>query len=89
MPLFIGGPLDGRLIDVETAKDSIEVAIEHPIGMGRRPQKITDIFYYKKETIECPTLSIEVFVPRNYNCSDTLAALVQGYHQNALSKEDY
>jgi len=86
MPLFIGGPLDGRVIDVEhTSKDSIEVAAEQAFGEN----KIIGIFYYKKETLQCPTMDIPVFVPHSYNCSDTLAALIEGYHQNALSKQNY
>lgn len=77
--LFIGGPLDGKMIDVQPHRDSVEVAITHPLGK----HKMTDIFYYKKEVIECPTIDIPVFVPRDYNCSDVMAALIESYHENA------
>jgi hypothetical protein len=84
MAMFVGGPLDGKLIEVDAKRDSIEVAIEHPITeTQKKPNKLTDIFFYKKEIIECPTAQFIVFVPRTYTCTDTLTALIQGYHRDA------
>jgi hypothetical protein len=84
MPLFIGGPLDGKLINVSDYEDTVQVAVEVPMGNT----KVTDIFYYKRETLECPSTQIPVFVPRAYKCSDTILALINGYHQNALQNEN-
>lgn len=88
MALFVGGPLDGKFIDVADNRDHIEVAIEHHISPKERMGKVTDIFYYKREIIECPAAEIPVFVPRSYTCEDVLQALVQGYHENIHDRED-
>lgn len=84
MAMFIGGPLDGQLIEVDSTRKTVEVAIEHAIdNEDVTPNKLTDIFYYKQEIIECPTAQFPVYVPRSYSCTDTLSALIQGYHRNA------
>ncbi len=81
MALFIGGPLDGRLIEVEPARNRVEVAIEKPIEENGI-KSLTDIFYYKKEVLSCPTAEYPVFVPRAYTCEDVMESLIQGYHQS-------
>lgn len=87
MPLFIGGPLDGRLIEVDDARQFVEVATDHPIydqPTVVKPNKFTDIFYYKRQTLDCPGVSMPVFVPRSYTCEDVISSLIQGYHQGAI-----
>ncbi len=90
MALFIGGPLDGRLVDVDDSRTTVEVAIDHRLSNSvmRKPNKLTDIFFYKRETLDCPTANISVFVPRNYSCEDVILSLIEGYHQNAQHDED-
>lgn len=90
MALFIGGPLDGKFIDVEEDKDSVEVAIEHPIPefpQNTPLNKFTNIFYYKKETLTCVGGNFPIFVPRSYTSKDLILALIEGYHQSALQNE--
>lgn len=87
MPLFIGGPLDGRLVEVDDARQYVEVATEHPISdvvILTKPNKLTDIFYYKREIINCPGIEIPVFVPRSYTCEHVINRLIEGYHQGAI-----
>ncbi len=83
MALFIGGPLDGQLVEVGIDRDHVEVAVNRKLNNS----KLTDIFFYKKEVLECPTVDIPVFVPRNFSCSDVIAALIESYHQNAQREE--
>lgn len=88
MPLFIGGPLDGRLVEVDPSRNFVEVAVNHEFVSDKpleKPNKLTDIFYYKREVLDCPSYQVAVYVPRSYTCQDLLTSLIQGYHQNALS----
>ena len=90
MALFIGGPLDGRLIEVDPSREHIEVAIENTLGadgISINPQQkaaksLTNVFYYKREILSCPTIVFAVFVPRSYTCNDVMTALIEGYHQS-------
>jgi hypothetical protein len=87
MALFIGGPLDGKLIEVDPTRTRVEVAIEHPIeGSTQKPNKLTDIFYYKREILECATMQYAIYVPRSYSCEDALTELIRGYHQSATQE---
>jgi hypothetical protein len=86
--LFIGGPLDGQFIEVDPYRKHVEVAIDHNIvGTNYQgPEKVTDIFYYKRQTLDCPTVQWNVFVPRSYSCADLILALIQGYRPDAPSQ---
>lgn len=90
MALFIGGPLDGRIVEVDPNRNHVEVAIKKPLYNDtisfeeeNVPKKsLTDIFYYKRELLNCPTNIFALFVPRSYTCEDVMEALIQGYHQS-------
>ena len=92
MALFIGGPLDGKLIEVDPSLEHVEVAITHETpteGITLQPNKpskgsFTDVFFYRREMLSCPTDIFPVFVPRSYNCTDVMQALIQSYHQSVL-----
>ena len=96
MALFIGGPLDGKLIEVDPSLNHMEVAIENTLnvpGVAINPQQktahsLTNVFYYKRETISCPTSFFSVFVPRSYTCSDVMSALIEGYHQSVTQLQE-
>ena len=91
MPLFIGGPLDGKLIEVDEALKIVQVATEHAISdkpMLSKPNKLTNIFYYKKETLNCPGIEIPIFVPRSYTCENVIESLIEGYHQGAMQNSE-
>lgn len=93
MPLFIGGPLDGRLIEIDPKLDHVEVAIEHPMAVVadpvKEPSKLTDIFYYKKQILDCPSSKFPVFVPRSFTCEQVLYSLIDGYHQGAIQNSEH
>lgn len=82
MALFIGGPLDGRLIEVEPTRTWVEVGVEKSETLKPDIKSSTDIFYYKREILSCPTMQIPVFVPRSYKCEDVMNSLIRGYHQS-------
>lgn len=84
--LFIGGPLDGKFIEVDPTRKHVEVAIEHNITAKdyKGLDKVTDIFYYKRQTLECPTAQLSIFVPRSYSCADLLTSLIEGYRPDVV-----
>ena len=94
MALFIGGPLDGQMVQVEPTRTHVEVAIQHPLeSLGitpepNKPSKLTDIFYYKREILNCPTTEFPIFVPRSYNCTDVMTALIEGYHKSVIQSDE-
>ena len=92
MALFVGGPLDGKLIDIDPSRENVEVAIQKPLSLElikinkeNKPTKtLTDVFYYKREIVSCPSRVYVLFVPRSFSCEDVIDSLIEGYHQSAI-----
>lgn len=83
--LFIGGPLDGQHCEIQPKQEQIQVMIQPEIeAVGPQNDKINhptpiDVFYYKRETLNCPSKIYTLYVPRTFSCEDTIDALLQGY----------
>lgn len=95
MALFLGGPVDGWRIEVDTTLEHVVIPINpHP------PAYTSDLtvfnattapgISYKRETIECGAQDYYVYVPEKWNCNDIIDALILGYKtQKEQSRLDY
>lgn len=86
MALFIGGPMDGQHVEVESSRNYIQVAIEKPLKIKEEHtvERFSttverDLFTYKAETLACPNKQYTVFIPDTYDCQDFIDHLIKGY----------
>lgn len=90
--LFMGGPLDGQFIEVDPNRRQVEVAVSQPFQYDEhddKPRTFTDIFYYRREKLACPSSEYDIFVPRSFTCENVIESLIQGYHQHASSNSGH
>jgi len=88
MALFIGGPADGRHIEVEPKREYIHIAVEEPLRFkhGDPPEKVykqRKTFVYKKEQLACPSKRYDLFVPVDYTCEQVIDSLINGYRKSS------
>ena len=85
MPLFIGGPMDGQHVNLQTRLHTVDVAIPQEFSFRQETNneyKGIKKFTYKRETLACPGQDYDIYVPKNWDCDDLLTNLISGYRNN-------